>query len=462
MKKLLIILFSSVVITANSQTDETKAARIDSIFSVFTKKNMFSGSVLIAKKGKVLLSKGYGMANYSYDVPNRPDTKFKLASVSKQFTAMAILILEEKGKLSTEDKLSKYIKDYPNGDKISLYNLITHTSGIKEVTSLPFFDSISSQPHTLLQMISYTKDLPLDFEPGSKHQYSNSGYVLLTYIIEQVSGKSYGEFMQEAIFKPLGMKNSGLYNNSEVMKNFAMGYHSDENVLENVEFVHMSIPSGAGALYSTVEDLFLWDQALYTEKLVKKVSLVKMITPFKDGYACGLKIDNYNGHKWINHSGGIQGFATITNRFPDDELYITILKNVDNWNIFPANKVCRAIMFGDKYELPQERKIAAVDPKIFQKLTGDYELMPGFVMSITTEAGKIYAQATNQPRLEIYPESEYKYFLKVVDAQLEFTKDAKGNVTTLTLFQGGAKMPGNRVKKDLLDVGLKKGESTKK
>lgn len=429
-----------------AQTNEQKAARVDSIFSVYAKKNKFNGSVLIGKKGKTLLAKGYGMADYSHDVPNTSTTKFKLASVSKQFTAMAIMILQEKGKLNVDDKLSKYIPDYPNGDKITLYNLITHTSGITNVTSLPFFDSVKVMPHTYEQLISYFKNKPLEFEPGTKMSYSNSGYVLLSYIIEKASGKPYGEFMQEAIFKPLGMKNSGLYSNKEVLKNMALGYSETETGVENVPYIDMSIPSGAGALYSTVEDMYLWDQALYTEKLVKKSSLEKIFTPFKDNYAYGVKVDTYAGHKMINHSGGIEGFATITYRFPDDELYIVILKNIDNQMLFPANKVARAIMLDQKFELPVERKIAAINTQVYKAFVGEYELKPGFIFTVSIEAGKLFAQATNQPKLEIFPEAQYKYFVKVVDAQFEFNKDDKGNIESLTLFQGGAKMPAKKIK----------------
>ncbi|MEO6302422.1 MAG: serine hydrolase [Bacteroidia bacterium] len=446
MKKYLLILLTLCLFFTNAQNDAAKAIRVDSLLQVYAKKNMFCGSVLIAKKGKVLLSKGYGMANYSYDIPNSPTTKFKLASVSKQFTSMAIMILQERGKLSTDDKLTKYIADYPNGDKITIHNLLTHTSGIPDVTRLPIFDSIMTISHTLEQTIALTKYKPLDFEPGTKFSYSNSGYLLLTYIIQKASGKNYGDFIKENIFDPLGMKNSGLYNNKDVLKNVAIGYTEGEKELEQAVYIDMSIPAGAGALYSTVEDMFLWDQALYTEKLVKKAALEKIFTPYKDTYAYGWMVDKYKDHKVIMHSGGIQGFATVINRFPDDELCIIILKNVDNQQTFSANRIAKAIMFDQKYELPVERKIANIDKKIYQKLVGDYELEPGFIMTITTDGTKLFSQATGQRICEIYPENEYNYFVKVVDAQLQFNKDDKGKINSLTLYQGGAKMPAKKIK----------------
>jgi CubicO group peptidase (beta-lactamase class C family) len=448
MKKLITLVLCGAALLApplKAQSDEQKAKRFDSICDVYAKKNMFSGSVLIAKKGKVLLSKGYGMANYSYDIPNSPTTKFKLASVSKQFTAMAIMILQEKGKLSTEDKLIKFIPDYPNGDKITVHHLLTHTSGVKSLTSLTLFDSIKALPHTLEQSMKYYKNLPLEFEPGTKFNYSNSGYLLLSSIIEKVSGKTYGEFLDESIFKPLGMKNSGLYTSNLVLKNVAEPYTDGASGIEHPDYIDMSVPGGAGALYSTVEDLYIWDRALNTEKLVKKSTIEKIFTENKDGYAYGWMINNYKGHKWHYHNGGIEGFATTINRFPDEDLTIIILKNVDNWNAFSAHKVSRALMFGDKYSLPVERKIAKVDAKIYQKFSGNYELGPGFVISVTTENNRIYTQATGQGKCEIYPESEFKYFVKIVDAQFQFNKDDKGNIASITLFQGGQEMNGKRL-----------------
>jgi CubicO group peptidase (beta-lactamase class C family) len=427
-----------------AQTDVQKAAKIDSILQVYTNKNMFCGSALVAKGGKVLLSKGYGMANFSYDVPNTNTTKFKLASVSKQFTAMAIMMLEEKGKLSTEDKLSKYLSDYPLGDKITLRNLLTHTSGIADFTGLPLYDSVMTLPHTMMQEFNYVKKLPLEFGPGAKFKYSNTGYVLLSYIIEQVSKKTYGDFIKENIFIPLQMKNSGLYTNNEVLKNVAVGYTNNNGVIEQANYIDMSIPTGAGALYSTVEDMYLWDRSWYTEKLVKKSTLEKMLVPYKEDYAYGWMVDTFKTHKWVFHTGGIQGFATVINRFPDDDVCIIILKNVDNYTMLAANKVARSILFNEKYELPVERKEVDINKKVYEKLVGDYELMPGFILSLTTDGKGLYSQATGQPKLELHPESEYKYFLKEVDAQLEFMKDAKGKIISVTLFQGGQQLNGKK------------------
>lgn len=447
MKKILLTLsLFAICIIASAQTDQQRVSKIDSIFEVYTQKNMFSGSVSISRKGTVLLSKGYGMANYSYDVPNTPQTKFKLASVSKQFTAMAIMILQEQGKLSTDDKLAKFIPDYPNGDKISIHHLLTHTSGVHSFTSDGYYDSIMVHPHTLTKIISYFKNTKLDFEPGEKFSYSNSGYILLSYIIEKVSGKAYSEFLTSQIFEPLGMKNSGVFVGDKLVKNLAGGYTKGDTGLENAPYIDMSVPAGAGGLYSTVEDLQIWDRAFYGEKLVKKATIDKIVTPFKNKYAYGWKVDEYAAHSLITHSGGIEGFNTVISRFPQDELCVVILKNVDNYSAFNAGKICNAILFDQKYELPVDRVAAKIDKAIGQKLCGDYEFEPGFVLTVTLEADRMFAQATGQPKLEIFCENNYYYFCKDVNAQFEFLKDKKGNINMLTLFQNGNKMPAKKIK----------------
>lgn len=446
MKKLLYIACLVFTVSASAQTDAEKARKIDSIFTAYANQSKFNGAIVVAHKGNVVLSKGYGKADFRRGILNTSSTKFKLASVSKQFTAMAILILEEQGKLSVNDKLSKYIPDYPKGDSITVHHLLTHTSGIKNFTDMPLYHLLKTKPHTMEQLIAHFKDLPLDFEPGTKMSYSNSGYVLLTDIIEKASGKSYGTYMREAIFAPLGMKNTGLWDTTEAMGNVASGYSETDTGFVSAPYISMTVPRGAGALYSTVDDLLLWDQAFNSEKLVKKSTLERMVTPFKKNYAYGLKVDDHNGRKWISHGGGIEGFVTSTNRFPEDELYIAILKNVDNQQFFPATKVARAIMLNEDFVLPKVRTVATINTDVYQTFVGEYELEPGFVFNITTEPGRLFTQATGQPRIEVFPESEYRYFVKDFDAQISFNKDDKGNVTSLTLFQGGAEMPAKRIK----------------
>lgn len=420
--------------------------KVDECIDAYTKTGGFSGSVFIARGGKILLSKGYEMANYEYDLPNTPQTKFLLGSVTKQFTAMAIMQLQEKGLLDVNDPINKYIPDYANGEKITVHHLLTHTSGIPSFTDFPEYEQTMMIPSPVEKTIERFKDKPLEFAPGEKFKYSNSGYILLGYIIEKVSGKSYEEFLKENIFQPLGMINTGYAHNSEIIKHRASGYAPSDSGIVNAAYIDMSIPFSAGALYSTNEDLYLWHRALYTEELVKKSTLDKIFTPFKENYGYGWVIDTLFNRKRITHGGGINGFSNNITRYVDDDVCVIVLSNFE---LAQVGKICRdlaAIVFGEKYELPKERIAIKVNPEILDSYVGEYELEPGFVITITKEDNRLFTQATGQPKVEIFPESEIKFFLKVVDAQLTFLKDSEGKVTQIILYQGGKDYPAKKIK----------------
>jgi CubicO group peptidase (beta-lactamase class C family) len=249
----------------------------------------FMGSVLVARDRKVLLSKGYGSANLEWDIPNSPSAKFRLGSVTKQFTAACILLLEERGKLRVEDPVKKYMLDAPAAwDKVTIFNLLTHTSGIPSFTGFPEYHSTEAIAATPEQLVARFRDKPLEFQPGEKWNYSNSGYVLLGYLIEKISQQSYRQFVQENIFNPLGMKDSGYDSNSEIILHRASGYTPGPNGVTNAGYIDMTIPLSAGALYSTTEDLLRWEQGLMGGKLLSPASLEKMTNPFKNDYAFGL------------------------------------------------------------------------------------------------------------------------------------------------------------------------------
>jgi CubicO group peptidase (beta-lactamase class C family) len=341
--------------------------KLDQYVQAFVDQGTFSGSVLVAKDGKILLCKGYGMANYELDVPNTPQTKFRLASVSKQFTAMAIMQLQEKGLLNVNDTLSKYIPDYPDGDKITLHHLLTHTSGIFNYSDLPELREIEVKPHAVEQVIQLFKNKPLSFRPGEKYSYSNSGYTLLAYIIEKVSGKTYETVLQEQIFGPIGMYNSGYDKASLVLKNRASGYVKVNEELANAPYIDMSSPAGdEGLLYSTVEDMYLWDRALYTDKLVSRKSLETIFAPHirvtqqipdADGYYYGYGWFNRKccgGHTVVEHNGGIGGFFAQIHRCLDDDVCVIVLSNFDHMRAVPIGRGLAAILFGEKYVMPQK------------------------------------------------------------------------------------------------------------
>ena len=434
----------SIPTTETAQYIESK---VDEYIGAYLKMERFSGSVLIAKDEEILLKKGYGMANYEHDVPNTPYTKFRLGSITKQFTSMSIMQLQEKGLLNVNDPIKKYITDYPDGEKITIHHLLTHTSGIPNFTSFPNYRETMMLLSPAEKTIERFKDKPLEFMPGEKYKYSNSGYILLGNIIEKVSKKSYEEYLKENIFHPLNMINTGYDHHSPLMRHRASGYSSSSDGLINVPYIDMSIPHGAGALYSTVEDLYIWDRALYTEKLVSKSSLERIFTPFKENYGYGWQITESFNHKHISHGGGINGFRTYISRYVDDDVCIIVLSNFEHSPTQKISNDLAAIVFGENYELPKERKAIKVDPKIYDAYVGQYEFSPEFIAMITKENNSLFIQATGQPKFEIFPESKDKFFLKAFDAQISFIMNDKGEVTQLILHQDGKDMPAKKIKK---------------
>src|SRR5271155_4385906 len=287
------------------------SARLEQVIQSYASKKQFMGSVLVARGNDILFDRGYGSANLEWDIPTSPSTKFRLGSVTKQFTAASILLLEERGKLKVEDPVKKYMPDAPAAwDKITIFHVLTHTSGIPSFTSFPDYRQTEPFETTPEKLVARFRDKPLDFQPGEKWSYSNSGYVLLGYLIEKISGQKYAAFVQENIFTPLGMKDSGYDSNFEIIPHRADGYAPEKNGPVHAGFIHMSIPFSAGSLYSTTEDLLRWERGLFGGKVLSAASLQKMTTPFKDDYAFGLSVRTTGGHKVIDHGGGIEGFNT--------------------------------------------------------------------------------------------------------------------------------------------------------
>src|SRR6266481_6205698 len=294
--------------------DAELAGKLDHVMSAYQKNRGFMGSALVAKGGKVILEKGYGMASVELDVPNGPDTKFRLGSITKQFTSTAILQLEEQGKLSVTDTACKYLPECPETWKaITIHQLLSHTSGIPSYTDGPEFakPKMMRIPLKPVEILLLTKDKPLEFQPGEKWKYDNSGYIFLGVIIEKVSGEKYADYLKKHIFGVLDMQDSGYDDSSVILRNRAQGYRSVTDGFRNADFLDMSLPYAAGSLYSTVLDLYPWDRALYTDKILKQAAREKMWTPVKNNYGYGWSIGQSHKHKQIAHGGGINGFSTV-------------------------------------------------------------------------------------------------------------------------------------------------------
>jgi CubicO group peptidase (beta-lactamase class C family) len=422
------------------------AASADAHIAAYVQQGRFMGSVLVAKDGKVLLTKGYGMANLEHEVPNKPNTKFRLGSITKQFTAVAILQLQEQGKLNVQDPIGKYIPNSPEAwKKVTIHHLLTHTGGVPSYTSTPEYVKHMREASKPLDFIERFKNKPLDFEPGTKHVYSNSGYFLLGVIIEQLSGKSYEAYLRENIFDKADMQDSGYDWDTKILKNRAAGYQHEKNQLKNAEYLDMGQPYAAGSLYSTVEDLYRWDRVLNTEKVLTRKSLESAWTPALNNYGYGWTMGKVAGeHKTIGHGGGINGFSTMMLRLPDDDAFIAVFANMetqDSGRI--ANELARMLL-GQNVETPKARKAVTVAPDTLAKYAGKYQVGP-MTFDITASATALTVAVAGQRTLESYPESETKCFVPQNDGQLSFSDVVDGKAQKIVMHQNGREVPGKRI-----------------
>ena len=333
-------------------TPEDPAPKIDKALSFLAEREAFTGAVLVARNGEVLLSKGYALADRDKNLPNTPQTKYRIGSITKQFTAMAILMLQDQDKLNVQDPVCLYIPECPTAwQDITIHHLLTHTSGIPNFTDFRDYHSTKATPSPPEQTLARFKDEPLDFQPGEQWSYSNSGYILLGFIIEQSSGQSYEAFLQQYIFEPLQMKDTGYDHNDGSL---AVGYTGTHGLWREADYIDMTIPHAAGALYSTVEDLYRWDQALYTETLVSRELLALMFTPHAEmpvaglSYGYGWVVGEMNKHKAAAHSGGIEGFATEIRRYIDDQVTIIVLSNRDTTGVGSEADLISEAVFGEQ------------------------------------------------------------------------------------------------------------------
>lgn len=379
-RAIVVLIVLSASVTCNNSMAQTKVQKIEALLSQYHEYGQFNGSALVAENGKVIFKKGFGMANMEWEIPNTPETKFRIGSITKQFTAMLIMQLVEKGKLKLDGKITDYLPDYPKstGDKVTLHHLLTDTSGIPGYTEFPnFFRDVSRDPYSPVAFVKTFADSALLFEPGAKFTYSNSGYFLLGAIIEKVTGKPYEQILAENILLPLGMKNTGYDHFNTIIKKRAAGYQKSAAGYANAPYLDMSIPYAAGALYSTVEDLYLWDQALYMNKLLSEQSQALLFKPyipaFGNSYAYGWAVGKapigrtQDSVMVIEHGGGINGFNTLISRLPNEKHLIVLFSNAGGAPLGAMSKSLRGILFDKPYDLPKKSIAEAVFATIMEK-----------------------------------------------------------------------------------------------
>lgn len=519
---------------------------VDAYLLSHSQPNAPGASVLIAKDGKAIYKKAVGMANLELNVPLSTDNVFEIGSITKQFTAVSILMLEEQGKLKVEDEITKYIPDYPtNGKTITIHHLLNHTSGIKSYTSMESFMKNARTDMTPTELIDVFKNEPMDFEPGEKFLYNNSGYILLGHIIEVVSEQSYADFIQDNIFSKLSMKSSYYGSMKNIIKNRASGYQ-DRNGFVNADYLSLTLPYAAGSIMSTVDDLLIWQNAISSNTLIKRSSLEKAIngSTLNNGdkipYGYGWFEGSVNGSDTYEHSGGIFGYVTNGIFLPKENMYVIALSNCDCSNVGEISTKIAAMAIGkpfpsvkdaitldsdklkkwtgayefedgavrfitlegnqlksqreggeifdiyalseDHYifeegvvsyqfatnddgskqvvmsnngneskgksvnkEMPKEKVSITLTPEVLKQYNGKYELAPTFHIVITAKGNQLFAQATGQPEFELFAESETTFFLKVVPASIDFSRDDNGKVTSLVLHQGGQDMEGKKI-----------------
>lgn len=429
-----------LVSSASSQSATGHVERMRQVVQNYVDNKSFMGTVLVAEKDKVLLSQGYGDADLEWTIPNTPATKFRIGSITKQFTAASVLLLQENGKLKLEDPVKTYLPDAPKAwDKVTVYNLLTHTSGITNFTGLPGWDTYKLQDHTPQDSIALFRDKPLDFEPGTKFYYSNSNYILLGQIIEKLSGMSYADFLQKNIFTPLAMTETGVDHTSIILPQRAQGYDSVPDGFKHAAYVSATIPYSAGFLYSTVGDLLKWEHGLFGGHVLSAASLRTMTTANKGEYGMGLFIKDAAHHGVITHNGSIEGFDTSLNFYPDKQLTIIVLGNVKTDAPDKIAEQLGKVAYDEKVVLNSDRKLVNVPPSVLADYAGHYSAPP-FAITISVEGDQLIATTPGGRRYNLYADSQTEFFLKEIDVQIDFVRDpTTKKVTEFLMTQDGAK-----------------------
>jgi CubicO group peptidase (beta-lactamase class C family) len=430
-------------------TDDAVKARMEQVAQSYTPGNAFMGTALVVSGDKVLLDKGYGMADLGWGNANAPDVKFHLGSVTKQFTAVLVLKLQEDGKLNIDDLVSKYLPDTPKTwEKITLAELLGHTSGIPNFTDTKEFGEWRMNPRTVDEEIKFFRDKPLDFEPGTKFAYSNSNFEVLGAVIEKVSGKKYVEELQERILTPLGMKDSGLDTDELILPRRAQGYMPGKDGLVLARSESMTVPWAAGSMYSTTGDLLKWEHGLFGGKILNADSLKRMTTPGKGGYGLGVFINDKGGVKVVEHGGGIEGFNTHLAYAPEKNIAVVVLANVNGAAPGQLGDQLMDLALGKPVTLNSERKAVPITKDELAKMVGTFDLDPTVSITFAMEADGLTGQVGGQPAFPLMylglVDAHPRFLAAKVGAEIEFVPDAGGAFTSIVLHQGGENMPGKR------------------
>jgi CubicO group peptidase (beta-lactamase class C family) len=440
-----LFLFSLVFICCAQQS---LSPQLDTLLTVYARQEKFNGAVLVAKNGTVLLDKGYGYRDYAKKIMNDPQSVFQIGSVTKQFTSAVILKLQEQHKLSIRDKLSKYFPDYPKGDSITIENLLTHTSGIYNYTNdQVFMMNEVAKSANREKMMALFVNKPLEFSPGSKFSYSNSGYSMLGYIIEAVTKKTYEQEVRKLIFTPLQMTHSGFDFTHLQIPEKATGYFTlaQGNAIK-APTVDSTVAFSAGAIYSTTGDLYRWHRSLQENKILTHEQQENAYRPNKNNYGYGWGTDSLDGKRRVMHGGGIHGFTSNLSRLPQDDVCVILLSNASNNTLPEITGKIYAILYNKPYELPVERKAIHLPEEKLKEYTGTYQIRPELQLTLSVKDGQLLGAPTGQPTVIAYAEKEDFFFVRQPDVQLKFLRNDKQEITGLILYQGGKEINCPKIK----------------
>lgn len=452
------VLLLSNPVLAQAQQPATRAAaaqplagKLDALFKPQYKADDPGATVIVVKDGKTVFRKAYGAADVAAKTPLTPGTVLRLGSITKQFTAVAILMLAEEGKLALNDPITRFFPDYPTqGKVITVEHLLTHTSGIVSYTGKSGYVATMAKDLTVAQMIDGFRNDPLEFEPGTQFRYNNSGYFLLGAIIERVSGTSYASFLEGRIFTPLGMKDTAYEGVERSNAPRAVGYTAQEKGFAPAQPLSMSQPYAAGALVSTVDDLAKWDAAIASGKLLKPASWKMAFTSYKlspeksTGYGYGWGVGTLQGTPVVDHGGGINGFRTYALRLPQQKVFVAVLSNADSGNANPEvlAKKAAALAIGKPIMEPKEIKL---DAKALDAFTGVYETDDQDKRTFTSRDGKLMMARGDRSPAALTPYSKNGFFIPGTLARFEFERDAQGKVTHVTVDNEGNRVRNGRI-----------------
>lgn len=421
---------------------EDPAGEMQELMDAYVGMGSFSGSVMVAKEGEVLFHKAYGKANHELEVPQETSGKFRIGPVSKAFTALLIHQLANEGELSLDDPVEKYAPEIPASKQIEIQHLLTHSSGLPDIAARGDFETLKKQsfdPDYIIQVLS---EGGVAFEPGETHQASKSDYLLLGYIIEEVTGKSYREVLNEKVLGPLELDNTGYYQADSIIKNRVSGYTKNRGRLLNAPYLNNDVLFSAGGIFSTTGDLQSLATHLMDETLIEEDRLEEMWSREAGPYGLGWVIEEKNGLKTVGRQGSIDGFASNLAIVPDEELKVVVLGNYDTAPVDDIGDKLINIAMKEDYNPPENEEAVEISKSLYDLYSGSYILRSGLELNITREGDRLFAQIQGQPEFEIYPVSNKVFHYRSLDASITFETEEEDRVIEINLRQNGDKETG--------------------